>query len=108
MSPLKCIRMALMPKNLRQSTYIPNNERCPYRKYQVFLIAGAYRLQSNTALRDIFLVKENGKWRAPKVNESCCVRPQLAALLREVAKKGPDALYKGEKAQVGCLMHSKL
>jgi len=34
------------------------------------------------------------------VNETCCVRPQLAYLLDDVALSGPDALYTTKKAQV--------
>ena len=44
-------------------------------------------------------MEERGSWRAPKVNESCCVRPQLAAMLKDVAKNGPAALYEGTRAQ---------
>ncbi|KAL4550318.1 hypothetical protein Ndes2526B_g08473 [Nannochloris sp. 'desiccata'] len=51
-------------------------------------------------LRDIFLIKDVHKnaWRAPQVNETCCRRPQLAQLLRDVAKEGPNVLYKGKYA----------
>ncbi len=44
-------------------------------------------------LRDAFFVRDGGAWRAPRVNETCCRRPALAALLRAVAERGPDALY---------------
>jgi len=51
-------------------------------------------------LRDVFLIKDVHKnsWRAPKLNETCCRRPQLAQLLRDVAKEGPNVLYKGKYA----------
>lgn len=58
------------------------------------------RLEANPALREVFLIKEKGSWRAPKLNESCCVRPQLAALLKEVAIQGPKALYNSTKTEV--------
>ncbi|PSC72418.1 ribonuclease III [Micractinium conductrix] len=32
-----------------------------------------------------FLIKQGGKWRAPAVNETCCKRPKLAALLKDGA-----------------------
>ena len=38
------------------------------------------------ALRDVFLVKDGGQWRAPKVNETCCRRPALADLLQKGAR----------------------
>ena len=30
-----------------------------------------------------------GRWRAPRINETCCARPRLAQLLRDVAAQGP-------------------
>ncbi|PSC67120.1 gamma-glutamyltranspeptidase 1-like [Micractinium conductrix] len=50
------------------------------------------------AIRDTFLIKQGGKWRAPRVNETCCKRPKLAALLKDVAAEGPDVLYAGRHA----------
>ncbi|KAL4444378.1 hypothetical protein ABPG75_012115 [Micractinium tetrahymenae] len=55
-------------------------------------------LQNFTAARDTFLIKQGSKWRAPRVNETCCKRPQLAALLQAVADEGPDVLYTGRFA----------
>lgn len=51
-------------------------------------------------LRDTFLIQDRhkGLWRAPEVNETCCRRPQLAELLRDVAKDGPEVLYRGKYA----------
>ncbi len=51
-------------------------------------------------LCDIFLIHDAHKksWRAPQVNETCCRRPQLAQLLRDVARDGPDVLYSGKYA----------
>jgi gamma-glutamyltranspeptidase / glutathione hydrolase / leukotriene-C4 hydrolase len=51
-------------------------------------------------LRDIFLINDahTKTWRAPVVNETCCKRPQLAQLLRDVANEGPDVLYQGKYA----------
>lgn len=40
-------------------------------------------LEQFPALRDTFLVQEGGKWRVPRINETCCRRPQLAQLLRD-------------------------
>lgn len=34
-----------------------------------------------------------GGWRAPAVNETCCVRTNLADLLDAIGAQGPDALY---------------
>ena len=34
------------------------------------------------------------------MNETCCVRPQLASLLDDIALTGPDALYATKKAEV--------
>lgn len=48
----------------------------------------------------MFLKPDGGGWRAPRVNESCCARPQLARLLEDVAATGPEALYSSSKAQV--------
>lgn len=39
------------------------------------------------------------QWRAPEVNETCCKRPQLAKVLRDVAQHGPDVLYTGAYAE---------
>ncbi len=47
------------------------------------------RMVQEPALRDVFLVKEAGQWRAPKVNETCCRRPALADLLQKGAYEGP-------------------
>eukprot|EP00887_Chlorella_sp_A99_P000435 scaffold17.g435.t1 len=49
-------------------------------------------------LADTFLFREGRRWRAPHVNETCCRRPQLAQLLRDVAADGPDVLYRGKYA----------
>ena len=51
-------------------------------------------------LRDIFMIHDvhTKSWRAPQVNETCCRRPQLAQVLRDVAKEGPDVLYTGKYA----------
>lgn len=35
------------------------------------------------------------------MNETCCIRPQLASLLDDIALTGPDALYQTKKAEVG-------
>lgn len=43
----------------------------------------AARLLEWPAIRDTFFIRQGGKWRAPRVNETCCRRPQLAALLRD-------------------------
>ena len=43
------------------------------------------RMVQEPALRDVFLVKDGGQWRAPKVNETCCRRPALADLLQKGA-----------------------
>ncbi|EFN58126.1 hypothetical protein CHLNCDRAFT_141865 [Chlorella variabilis] len=51
------------------------------------------------AIRDTFLKKDGGKWRAPRVNETCCKRPKLAELLTAVAEDGPQVLYTGRYAK---------
>ena len=38
------------------------------------------------AIRDTFYLRQGAQWRAPRVNETCCRRPQLAALLRDGAR----------------------
>jgi len=48
-------------------------------------------------LRDVFFVDDGG-WRPPRVNETCCRRPALAKVLRDISERGPDALYTGETA----------
>jgi hypothetical protein len=42
-------------------------------------------MRADPLLREAFLVPDSGKWRPPRVNETCCRRPQLAALLRSGA-----------------------
>ena len=51
-------------------------------------------------LRDTFLIhdKIKGLWRAPEVNETCCRRPQLAQLLYDISRDGPQVLYQGKYA----------
>ena len=39
-------------------------------------------MRADPLLREAFLVPDSGHWRPPRVNETCCRRPQLAALLR--------------------------
>ena len=41
----------------------------------------------------------SGGLRAPKINETCCMRPKFAETLDRVAELGTDALYKGEAGQ---------
>ena len=52
-------------------------------------------------LQKTFLIldSESGVWRGPAVNETCCRRPQLAVVLRDVAAHGPDVLYSGKYAK---------
>lgn len=59
-------------------------------------------MQASPELRQAFLIAEGSQWRAPKINETCCKRPALAALLDEIAETGPDALYASEKTEVCC------
>lgn len=59
-----------------------------------------YSISSNDAMREDFLIKEGKGWRPPRVNETCCSRPQLASLLDDVALSGPAALYETKKADV--------
>ena len=50
-------------------------------------------------LQHTFMIQvDKVTWRPPAVNETCCKRPQLAQLLRDVAKQGPDVLYRGKYA----------
>lgn len=60
-------------------------------------------LMEVSELRDTFLVqRDNGGkdsgWRSPRVNETCCKRPELANVLEDISERGPDALYKGARA----------
>ena len=57
-------------------------------------------LQDQAGLRDVYLKQDSLGWRPPSVNETCCVRPQLAVLLDGVALHGPDALYSSSRAEV--------
>ena len=43
-------------------------------------------------MRSTFFIEEGGAWRPPRVNETCCARPALAALLDAVAEAGPSAM----------------
>ncbi|KAL4420110.1 hypothetical protein ABPG77_000591 [Micractinium sp. CCAP 211/92] len=73
----------------------------PAHPYLVASLSGEEQqraLLNFTDVRDTFLMKEGKTWRAPRVNETCCRRPQLAAFLQAVAKEGPDVLYTGRFA----------
>lgn len=50
-------------------------------------------------LYETFMVREGPGWRPPRINETCCRRPQLAATLRRIADQGPDAVYTGSAGQ---------
>ena len=58
-------------------------------------------LWRHAVLRDVFYIRDGKKLRAPRINETCCRRPQLAELLEAVGAGGPDVLYTGHYAQVG-------
>ena len=45
------------------------------------------------ALRDTFYIRDGASWRAPRVNETCCRRPQLAAFLDAIGAQGPVATF---------------
>ena len=45
------------------------------------------------SFRDAFYKPDGKGWRAPGVNETCCVRTNLADLLDAIGAQGPDALY---------------
>lgn len=46
--------------------------------------------------RKAFMIrKDRGGYRAPSTGETCCARPALARLLRDVAARGPVAMYSG-------------
>lgn len=51
-------------------------------------------------LMETFYVQDKvlGTLRPPRVNETCCKRPALAAFLRLVAEQGPQVLYTGQYA----------
>ena len=57
-------------------------------------------LQHQAGLREVYLKQDSQGLRPPNVNETCCVRPQLAVLLDEVALQGPDALYSSSRTEV--------
>lgn len=39
--------------------------------------------KASPELQSTFLVRDKGGWRPPKINETCCARPKLAAFLRD-------------------------
>ena len=52
------------------------------------------RLVQQPGFRGVFYkADEEGGWRAPAVNETCCARTNLADLLDAIGAQGPDALY---------------
>lgn len=54
-------------------------------RYIVAGLSANVTLQSmrvDPQLREVFLVRDGRQWRPPRVNETCCRRPRLAALLR--------------------------
>ena len=59
-------------------------------------LAADCRLLRYPELRSTFYIAEGSPasqtWRLPQVNETCCARPALAALLDAVAVAGPSAL----------------
>lgn len=55
-------------------------------------------MRADPQLREAFLVRDGRLWRPPHVNETCCRRPQLAALLRAAAQHGADVMHEGELA----------
>ena len=46
------------------------------------------------------MVRDGTGWRVPRINETCCARPVLAATLERIASQGPDAVYTGSAGQV--------
>ncbi|PRW56746.1 gamma-glutamyltranspeptidase 1-like [Chlorella sorokiniana] len=74
----------------------------PAHPYLVATLSGESQIAALSqwpAIRDTFLIRQGSKWRGPRVNETCCKRPQLAALLQDVAEEGPDVLYVGKYAE---------
>ena len=57
------------------------------------------RMQAFPAVMQTFYIREGDAWRAPRVNETCCKRPQLAAFLERVAADGPQPVFQ-QHAQV--------
>ena len=40
------------------------------------------RIRELPAMREVYLIREQGMWRPPRVNETCCRRPALADFLQ--------------------------
>ena len=76
-------------------------EAHPYLVAAVSAPRALARLKASPALAAAFLVKDAaapGGYRPPRVNETCCARPALAATLDAVGRDGPAALYSGARA----------
>ena len=76
-------------------------EAHPYMVAAVSAPRALARLKASPALAAAFLVKDAaapGGYRPPRVNETCCARPALAATLDAVGRDGPAALYSGARA----------
>lgn len=70
--------------------------------YLVYILGpgNMHRVKESPALRDAFLIKVGSEWRAPRVGELCCRRPQLAATLERIAREGVDWVYAQPTAEV--------
>lgn len=56
-----------------------------------------------TDILDTFYVRSGDTYRAPAVNETCCVRPKLAEFLTLVAAEGPQPVIE-RHAQARCML----
>mmetsp|Transcript_29742 Transcript_29742/g.65820 ORF Transcript_29742/g.65820 Transcript_29742/m.65820 type:complete len:669 (+) Transcript_29742:133-2139(+) len=74
----------------------------PAHPYLLYVLSGSFTMKralGSPLMRRALFVEEGGTWRLPLEGEHCCVRPQLAETLSQVALHGASWLLDPERAK---------